>query len=117
MDNRTFTLFLGAVTSALTTSSPERLGDLLAPDVVWDGIHPGQRCSGPVEIVERLSRGLGSLPRIDRLEIGRSGVEATVRAEGHGFVELLPSGESVPRPAATLIFRFRDGLVVHIQSA
>ena len=107
---------LAAVTEGLTLHSAEPLAPLLAEDVVWEGLEPGQICGGKREVIERLNRGIRAIGPLDRLESSLDADEVTVVATGEGLTRPMPDGTSVPRPSAGLVFRIESDKITHIQA-
>lgn len=94
------------------------LVDLMAADVVWQGLLPELACHGRDEVRHVLgsARG-GRLPRVTRMEAEEVGDRVVVTVEGPDFGPG-PAGSAL-EPAGgprTLVLSFDDGTVVRMES-
>ena len=106
---------LGAWFVAMTTGDVGPLAKILHPDVQWNGYRPWQSCHGREQALEFLSRSASQPRRITSLQAYESGDQVIATAEGPDFEDVSPTGETTPRPSATLTLTVRDGLIVKIQ--
>ena len=104
---------LSAWAHVLRTGATAELAAILDPDVVWQGILPGQICRGRDEVLDILGRNRPRPPRITRLEAQESGERVAVFVEGPDF----PAGDPLPAGAPrSLVLTFRGGKVVEMRS-
>ncbi len=94
------------------------LVDVMAADVVWQGLLPELVCHGRDEVRRVLgSAGGGRLPRVTRMEAEEVGDSVVVTVEGPDFGPG-PAGsvlEAIGGPR-TLVLSFEDGRIVRMES-
>lgn len=94
---------------AIRRGDLDRMAASLAPDVVHQGVEPGWICRNRQEVLDNARRRVGRTPDVRAIELVAAGdhVVLSIRAAGVGV------GES--RGQASVVFTFREGVIVHIQ--
>lgn len=99
--------------AALQRGDQAGLSSILAEGVVWRGVLPGQVCNGRHEVMDfMVPRGHGLAP-VTRMEAEEIGDRVAVSVRGPAFPKTEVHEADDPR---SLVFTFRDGLVVRIDS-
>lgn len=99
----------------LRSGNASALSGLLDENVVWQGVLPGLACHGREEALRFL--GKAPMANITRMEAKESGDNVAVSVESADFPEG-PAGPELQPPGGhrTLVFTFRDGRVVRMES-
>ncbi|MGD0834579.1 MAG: hypothetical protein ABSA40_09195 [Candidatus Dormibacteria bacterium] len=104
---------LSAWTAMLRTGRTAELAGILAADVVWQGLRPELRCANRDQVLGVLVRNRGRPPRITRIEAQERGAQVAVSVEG---ADLPEAPVELATAARSLVFTFRDGRVVRMES-
>ena len=104
---------MSAWTAMLRTGSSAELASILDPDVVWQGILADQQCHDRTEVLGILARNPRRPPRLSRIEAQEIGDRVAVSVDGPDFPDNEVLTANDPR---SLIFRFREGKVVRMES-
>jgi len=79
-------IVLGGLVDAMRNQDPERIAELLAPDVVWEGVRPDLRCDGRDQAMDvirhRFAAGPFTVQAVEAIDAGESVVVGLV---GPGF--------------------------------
>lgn len=104
-------IVLGALTDALRTQDAEHLAGLLNQDVVWEGVHPDQRCDNRDQAIG-IIRGFFARRQLtfDAVEVIARGDAVVVGIQGPGFNGRPGDVETVGQ--VFNVFTLRDGAVV-----
>ncbi|MGH8987684.1 MAG: hypothetical protein ACRDXC_03680 [Acidimicrobiales bacterium] len=98
------------------TTAP--LAEMLANDVVWQGVLPELSCHGRDEVCSVLgaARG-GQVPRVTHMEAEEAGDRVVLTVEGPDF-GTGPAGSALESAGGprTLVLSFQDGTVVRMES-
>jgi hypothetical protein len=97
----------------LRTGRTAELAGILAADVVWQGLRPELRCANRDQVLGVLVRNRGRPPRITRIEAQERGAQVAVSVEG---ADLPEAPVELATAARSLVFTFRDGRVVRMES-
>jgi len=104
-------IILGALADAVRTQDIEHLTGLLDSDVVWEGVHPGQRCDGRDQAMGVLGGFFaGHELAFDAVEVIAHGDAVVVAIHGPGFNGIPDDLETVGR--VFHVFTLRGGLIV-----
>jgi limonene-1,2-epoxide hydrolase len=105
-------IVLGVLADTLRTRDIKHLVRLLDQQVVWEGVHPGQRCDGRDQAIGVL-RGFFASRELtfDAVEVIARGDNVVVGIQGPGFNGIPEDFETVGQ--VFHVFTLRDGLVVH----
>ncbi len=99
------------------TGSTEALGEVLAQDVVWQGLLPELACHGRDEVLQLLGRARGGrLPRATRVEAEEVGDRVVLTIASP---EIGPGPEGTTLEAGTprtLVLYFDGGSIVRMES-
>jgi limonene-1,2-epoxide hydrolase len=104
-------IVLGVLADTLRTQDIEHLVRRLDEQVVWEGVHPGQRCDGRDQAVDVLGGFFANRElTFDAVEVMAHGDNVVVGIRGPGF-------NGIPEDVDTVgqmfhVFTLRDGLVV-----
>jgi limonene-1,2-epoxide hydrolase len=105
-------IVLGVLADTLRTQDIEHLVRLLDHQVVWEGVHPGQRCDGRDQAIGVLGGFFASRElTFDAVEVIARGDKVVVGIRGPGFNGIPEDFETVGQ--VFHVFTLRDGLVVH----
>lgn len=105
-------IVLGALADTVRTQDIGHLAGLLGQDVVWEGVHPGQRCDGWDQAMSVLGGFFASRELMfDAVEVIARGDVVVVGIRGPGFNGIPEDFETVGQ--VFHVFTLRDGLVVH----
>jgi ketosteroid isomerase-like protein len=102
---------LGLLTETLRAQDTEHLAGLLDQDVVWEGVHPGQRCDGRDQALGVL-RGFFArrVLAFDAVEVIERGDSVVVGIHGPGFNATPGDFDTVGQ--AFHVLTLRDGAIV-----
>jgi len=104
-------IVLGALADTMRTQDVEHLTGLLDKDVVWDGVHAGQRCTGRDQAMGVLGGFFASRELVfDAVEVSARGASVVVGIRGPGLNGIPGDFETVGQ--VFHVFTLRDGLVV-----
>ena len=106
-------LVLEAWAEMVHGGSTESLGALLDESVTWQGILPEQVCRNRQEVLSLLARRRARPPRLTRIEAAEFGDRVVVSVDGPDF---LPQDTPAAGGPRSLVFTFRDGRVVRMES-
>jgi ketosteroid isomerase-like protein len=104
-------IVLGVLADTLRTQDIEHLVRRLDQQVVWEGVHPGQRCDGRDQAVDVLGDFFANRElTFDAVEVMAHGDNVVVGIRGPGF-------NGIPEDVDTVgqmfhVFTLRDGLIV-----
>jgi ketosteroid isomerase-like protein len=105
-------IVLGVLADTLRTQDIEHLAGLLDQEVVWEGVHPGQRCDGRDQAMGVLGGFFANRElAFDAVEVIACGDVMVVGIQGPGFNGIPEDFETFGR--VSHVFTLRDGLVVH----
>ena len=105
-------IVLGVLADTLRSQDIEHLAGLLDQQVVWEGVHPGQRCDGREEAMNVLGGFFASRAlTFDAVEVIALGEVVVVGIQGPGFNGIPDDFETFGQ--VFHVFTLRDGLVVH----
>ncbi len=105
-------IVLGVLAQTLRTQDVEHLAGLLDEHVVWEGVHPGQRCDGRDQAMGVLGGFFASRAlTFDAVEVIARGDAVVVGLHGPGFNGVPEDFETVGQ--VFHVFTLRDGLIVH----
>jgi hypothetical protein len=105
-------IVLGVLADTLRTQDIEHLARLLDQQVVWEGVHPGQRCDGRDQAMSVLGGFFASRElTFDAVEVISRGDNVVVGIQGPGFNGIPADFETVGQ--VFHVFTLRGGLVVH----
>jgi hypothetical protein len=107
-------LIVAAWAELLRSGASATFAATVDDQVVWHGVRPDLACRGREEVLDVMLRGRGRPPRITRMEAEEAGDAVVLSVEGPDFAEG-PDG-APPDAPRVLLFTFRDGRVVRIQS-
>ncbi len=107
---RNLALILSAWSAIATAGSTAELGAILHEDVVWQGALPDSLSRGRDEVLAVLAD--NEAPRLTRLEAQALGDRVLLTMESPDF----PVTDGHEPALRCLIYTFRDGLVVRIQT-
>jgi hypothetical protein len=104
-------IILGALADAVRTQDSEHLAGLLDQGVVWEGVHPDQRCDGRAQAMGVI-RGFFATRELafDAVEVVARGDVVVVGIHGPGFNGIPGDFETVGQ--VFHVFTLRDGIVV-----
>jgi hypothetical protein len=86
MPRNNMVIILGALADTVRTQDIEHLTGLLDTDVVWEGVHPGQRCDGRDQARRVLGGFFASRELVfDAVEVIARGDAVVVGIRGPGF--------------------------------
>ena len=112
MAHNNMEIVLGVLADTLRTQDIEHLVRLLDQQVVWEGVHPGQRCDGRDQAIGVLGRVFaGRELTFDTVEVIARGDMVVVGIQGPAFNGIPEDVETVGQ--VFHVFTLRDGLVVH----
>ncbi len=104
-------IVLGGLVDALRQQDPALIGQLLAPDVVWEGIRPEWRCEGRRQAMELVRHRFARAPFvIEGVEAVEAGRHVVVGLSGAGFNGT--PGDWVTAGHMYHVFTLCDGVVV-----
>ena len=110
MTARNIEIILGGLVDAVRYRDPERIAGFLAPDLVWDGAEPGQRCEGREQAMGLIRRRLAKAPiTVDAVEAIDAGDDVIVGLRGPGFNQT--PGDLATVGQIYFVFSFRGGKV------
>jgi limonene-1,2-epoxide hydrolase len=96
---------------AIRSQDPGRIADLLAPDLVWEGLRPGLRCDGREQALRLIrNRFAAALFSVDAVEAIDAGQHVVVGLRGPGFNGIPGDRETVGQMYH--VFTLRDGKVI-----
>jgi hypothetical protein len=105
-------IVLGVLADTLRTQDIEHLARLLDEQVVWEGVHPGQRCDGREQAMGVLGGFFANRTlTFDAVEVIARGDVVVVGIQGPGFNGIPEDFETVGQ--VFHVFTLREGLVVH----
>lgn len=111
-------LVLRTWAEVLRTGSAEALADIMAEDIVWQGLRPELVCHGRKQTMGNMrSQAAALLPRVTRMEAEELGdrvvvtVGSAVFPEGPAGPDLSPAGGD-----RSIVFTFHDGEVARMES-
>ena len=105
-------IVLGVLADTLRTQDIEHLVRLLDQQVVWEGVHPGQRCDGRDQAIGVLGGFFADRQlTFDAVEVIARGDNMVVGIRGLGFNGIPEDFETVGQ--VFHVFTLRDGLVIH----
>jgi hypothetical protein len=105
-------IILGVLADSVRTQDIEHLAGLLDRQVVWEGVHPGQRCDGRDEALGVLGGFFANRTlTFDAVEVIARGDNVVVGIQGPRFNGFSDDFETVGQ--VFHVFTLRDGLVVH----
>jgi hypothetical protein len=105
-------IVLGVLADTLRTQDIEHLAGLLDQQVVWEGVHPGQRCDGREQAMGVLGGFFANrVLTFDAVEVIARGDVVVVGIQGPGFNGIPEDFETVGQ--VFHVFTLSDGLVVH----
>jgi ketosteroid isomerase-like protein len=111
MPRNNMVIILGALADTVRTQDIEHLTGLLDTDVVWEGVHPGQRCDGRDQAMRVLGGFFASRELVfDAVEVIARGDAVVVGIRGPGFNGIPEDFETVGQ--VFQVFTLGDGLVV-----
>jgi limonene-1,2-epoxide hydrolase len=111
MAHNNMEIVLGVLADTLRTQDIEHLVRLLDQQVVWEGVHPGQRCDGRDQAIGVLGGFFASRElTFDTVEVIARGDMVVVGIQGPGFNGIPEDVETVGQ--VFHVFTLRDGLVV-----
>jgi hypothetical protein len=87
----------------------------LAPDLVYQGVHPDWVCKGRDEVLARFRSTAGRLPPVDRLELVAVGDHVVLSVGGPGVGPPIEGTEDDPAGHATIVFTLRDGVIMEMR--
>lgn len=103
-------IVLGGLVDALRHQDPERIGQLLAPDLVWEGLHPELRCDGRAQAMDLIRHRFAAAPFVvDAVDALDSGEHVVVGLSGPGFNGTPGDLETVGQMYH--VFTVRNGIV------
>ncbi len=85
---------------------------MLAVNVVWHGVLPGQICHNRREVLALLGRHANRPPRLTRIEAEEFGERVVVTVRGPD----LPDLEGQPTQSRSLVFRFDGDEIVSMDA-
>jgi hypothetical protein len=104
-------IVLGVLADTLRTQDIEHLARLLDDQVVWEGVHPGQRCDGREQAMGVLGGFFANRTlTFDAVEVIARGDVLVVGIQGPGFNGIPEDFETVGQ--VFHVFTLREGLVV-----
>ena len=104
-------IILGALTDVLRTQNSEHLAGLLDQDVIWEGVHPDQRCDGQAQAMGVIQEFFTNRElTFDAVEVIARGDVVVVGIHGPGFNGMPGNAETVGHVFHVLTLR--DGVVV-----
>lgn len=104
-------IILGALADTVRTQDIGHLTGLLDTDVVWEGVHPGQRCDGRDQAMGVLGGFFACRELVfDAVEVIARGDAVVVGIHGPGLNGIPGDFETVGQ--VFHVFTLRDGLVV-----
>lgn len=108
-------IILGALADTARAQDIEHLTGLLDEDVVWEGVHPGQRCDGRDQAMGVLGGFFASRELVfDAVEVIARGDAVVVGIQGPGMNGIPEDFETIGR--VFHVFTLRNGLVVRWRS-
>lgn len=108
-------LVLGVLAAIGHTGRTKELATILEEGVVWQGLLPELVCTDRNQVLGVLGR--APFPRITRVEAEEVGDRVAISVQSADFAEG-PAGSELEPASGTrsLVFSFRDGKVVRIES-
>ena len=104
-------IILGALADTVRTQGIEHLAELLDQDVVWEGVHPGQRCDGRDQAMHILDGFFANRElAFDAVEVIARSDDVVVGIHGPGLNGIPGDFETVGQ--VFHVFTLRDGAVV-----
>lgn len=105
-------IVLSGITKVLGSQDADGIAELLAPDVVWEGLLPGMRCDNREQAM-RIIRHAFADKRVtaDAIEAFTTGDNVVVGLHGPGFNGTPGDRETVGQ--LYYVLAMRDGKVVH----
>lgn len=111
MAERNIDIVLTGLVDAIRSQDPGRIADLLAPDLVWEGLRPGLRCDGREQALRLIrNRFAAALFSVDAVEAIDAGQHVVVGLRGPGFNGIPGDRETVGQMYH--VFTLRDGKVI-----
>lgn len=111
MAGRDIDIVLTGLVDAIRSQDPERIADLLAPDLVWEGLRPELRCDGRDQALRLIrNRFAAALFSVDAVEAIDAGPHVVVGLRGPGFNGIPGDRETVGQMYH--VFTLRDGKVI-----
>jgi limonene-1,2-epoxide hydrolase len=111
MAGRNIDIVLTGLVDAIRSQDPGRIADLLAPDLVWEGLRPGLRCDGREQALRLIrNRFAAALFSVDAVEAIDAGQHVVVGLRGPGFNGIPGDRETVGQMYH--VFTLRDGKVI-----
>jgi limonene-1,2-epoxide hydrolase len=108
---RDIDIVLTGLVDAIRSQDPERIADLLAPDLVWEGLRPELRCDGRDQALRLIrNRFAAALFSVDAVEAIDAGPHVVVGLRGPGFNGIPGDRETVGQMYH--VFTLRDGKVI-----
>lgn len=112
MAQNSMEIVLGVLADTLRTQGIEHLAGLLDQQVVWEGVHPGQRCDGREQVMGVLGGFFASRAlTFDAVEVIARGDAVVVGIQGAGFNGI--PGDFLTVGQVFHVFTLCDGLIVH----
>jgi ketosteroid isomerase-like protein len=105
-------IVLSGITKVLHSQDADGIAELLAPEVVWEGLWPGLRCDGREQAMHIIRHAFAD-KRItaDAIEAFAAGDNVVVGLHGPGFNGTPGDRETVGQ--VYYVVTMRDGKVVH----
>jgi limonene-1,2-epoxide hydrolase len=111
MAGRNIDIVLTGLVDAIRSQDPGHIADLLAPDLVWEGLRPGLRCDGREQALRLIrNRFAAALFSVDAVEAIDAGQHVVVGLRGPGFNGIPGDRETVGQMYH--VFTLRDGKVI-----
>jgi limonene-1,2-epoxide hydrolase len=108
---RNIDIILGGLVDAVRGQDAERVAELLAPDLVWEGLRPELRCDGREQALRLIrNRFAAALFSVDAVEAIDAGQHVVVGLRGPGFNGIPGDRETVGQMYH--VFTLRDGKVI-----
>jgi limonene-1,2-epoxide hydrolase len=107
---RNIEIVLGGLADAMRNRDPERIGEFLAPGLVWEGVEPGLRCDGRQQAMTVIRNRFAAAPfMVEAVEAIDVGQHVIVGLRGPGFNGTPGDLETVGQ--IFNVFTLRDGKV------
>jgi SnoaL-like domain len=105
-------IILSGITSVLRSQDADGIEELLAPDVIWDGLWPGLRCDNREQAMRIIRHAFaGERITADAIEAFTAGDNVVIGLHGPGFNGTPGDRETVGQ--LYYVVTMRDGKVVH----